>query len=341
MDPIDLRSDTVTRPTDAMRRAMAEAVVGDDVFGEDPTVARLEEASARGMGMEAALLVPTGTMGNQTAVWVHTRRGGQALVEENCHIALYEGGGASLLSGVSLRTMRAQAGVFGPDDMTPHWTPDDPHFVPTRLVSLENTHNWSGGRCWRPEQVRAVVDVAHERGVPVHIDGARIHNAAVALGTTPDRLVQGADSVMFCLSKSLSAPIGSVLCGSEAFVEQARHVRKTLGGGMRQAGHIAAAGLEALRMADRLAEDHRNARLLAVGLRDVPGLDVDLAQVETNMVLADVSGTGLSSEAFCARAAWAGVLCLPRDLGPTVRFVTHRNVTADAVQEAVVRLRQA
>ncbi|MGB0651636.1 MAG: threonine aldolase family protein [Thermoplasmatota archaeon] len=333
---LDFRSDTITQPTQAMRDAMAAADVGDDVFGEDPTIAKLEEEAARRMGMEAALFTPTGTMANQIALWVHSGRGGQAVVEENCHMALYEGGAAALLHGVSLRTLRAPRGIFGPDDLEPHIFPDDPHFAATKIVAIENTHNWAGGTVWQPGEVRAVAEFAHDKGAALHVDGARIFNAATAAGATPDRLLGGADSVMFCLSKGLSAPVGSLLCGSSEFIEEAHFARKCLGGGMRQAGVIAAAGLVALqKMVDRLADDHANAQRLAVGLAAVPGLAL-AAPVETNMVMVDTSATGMAGEAFCAALeAATGVRALTRDAGPTARFVTHRHITEADVDEAV------
>jgi threonine aldolase len=339
--PLDFRSDTVTQPTEAMRRAMAEAEVGDDVYGEDPTVRRLEQEAARLLGMEAAILMPTGTMANQAAVWVHTGRGGAVVCEETCHLSLYEGGAAALLSNATLKTVAGRNGVFGPADIARHFLPRDPHFSQVRLVAIENTHNWSGGRTWGVDETRAVVEAAHGRGVPVHVDGARIFNAATALGVGADRLCAGADSAMFSLSKGLSAPVGSLLCGSRAFVEEARFARKVLGGGMRQAGHIAAAGLVALRDGiPRLAEDHRNARRLAEGLAQVPGLRVDLGAVETNMVMADVSGTGMGSAQYLEAMRRVGVLGNVRDAGPMVRFVTHRNLSADDCGEAVERLRR-
>lgn len=342
---LDFRSDTITLPTDAMRHAMATAEVGDDVFGEDPTVARLEEEAARRLGMDAGLFVPSGTMANQVAVMTHTKRRGQVLLEENCHIALYEGGAASLLSGVMVRGVRAERGVFGPADMERHFLPDDPHFAQTKLVCIENTHNWAGGTCWKPDEVRAVVEAAHARGAAVHVDGARIWNAAVALDVPAAQLVQGADSVMFCLSKGLSAPVGSVLCGSEAFIEAARHDRKILGGGMRQAGVIAAAGLVALdEMVERLKEDHDNARSLGFGLRKIPGLKVQMP--ETNIVYVDVAGLKMpggpmDAPRFCAWAQEQGISVLPRDAGTVVRFVIHRHVSADDVEEASTRLGMA
>jgi threonine aldolase len=336
---LDFRSDTLTQPTDAMRKAMAEAEVGDDVYGEDPTVNRLQERAAKLLGMEAALFVPTGTMGNQVAVWTHTGRGGQMVAEESCHIALYEGGGAALLSNVLLRTVRSDDGAFAPADIERFFGPDDPHFAQTRLVAVEDTHNYSGGLCWGKDRLHAVRDLARRRKAAFHVDGARIFNAAVATRTPAAKLVEGADSVMVCLSKGLSAPVGSLLLGSEAFIEKAHVARKTLGGGMRQAGHLAAAGLVALDTGiERLAEDHANAKALAKGLADLPGLAVDLSRVQTNMVMADVTDTGMTSERFIARAKKAGVLCLNRDAGPVVRFVTHRNVSRADVDLALERL---
>ena len=336
---LDFRSDTLTQPTDAMRKAMAEAEVGDDVYGEDPTVNRLQEVAAKRLGMEAALFVPTGTMGNQLAVWVHSGRGGQMVCEESCHIALYEGGGAALLSNVLLRTTRSDDGAFAPEDIERFFGPDDPHFAQTRLVAIEDTHNYSGGLCWGRKRIAAVRDFAHDNRARLHVDGARIFNAAIATKTQAAKLVEGADSVMVCLSKGLSAPVGSLLLGSQDFIRKASVARKTLGGGMRQAGHLAAAGLVALEtMVDRLAEDHANAKALAKGLAGLPGLQVDLARVQTNMVMADVSGTGMTSERFIATAKEAGVLCLNRDAGPVVRFVTHRGVAKADVAEALERL---
>lgn len=336
---LDFRSDTVTQPTPAMRKAMAEAEVGDDVYGEDPTVNRLEQQAAKAMGMESALFVPTGTMGNQVALWVHSARTGTILLEENCHIALYEGGAASLLSNLTLRGLRSAHGVFDAQDAALAFPPDDPHFSPVKIVAIENTHNYAGGRCWSAKETRAIRDLAHTKKAKFHIDGARIFNAATAQKTTAKNLVAGADSVMFCLSKGLGAPVGSLLCGSQEFIHHARHARKTLGGGMRQVGHLAAAGLVALRDGPkRLAEDHDNAKRLAEGLGGLTGCTVHYDAVETNMVMVDITRTGLSSDAFVAKAAKAGVLCLPRDSGPTVRFVTHLNVTREDVDEVVERL---
>ncbi|MEK6974786.1 MAG: GntG family PLP-dependent aldolase [Candidatus Thermoplasmatota archaeon] len=339
---LDFRSDTLTQPTDAMRKAMADAEVGDDVYGEDPTVKRLEERTAKLLGMESALFVPTGTMGNQLAVWVHSGRRGQMVCEENCHIALYEGGGAALLSNVLLRTVRSDSGTFTPDDMARYFGPDDPHFAPTRLVAIENTHNYSGGLCWTRAQTKAIADATHKHKAKLHLDGARIFNAAIAQKTTASKLCDGADSVMVCVSKGLSAPVGSLLAGDADFIHEAHAARKILGGGMRQAGHMAAAGIVALdTMVDRLADDHANAKALAKGLEAIDGLAVDLKRTQTNMVLADVSATGLSSGAFIERMKKSGVLCLGRDAGPMVRFVTHRHIAKADVADAVERVAKA
>jgi threonine aldolase len=335
---LDFRSDTVTQPTDAMRRAMAEAPVGDDVYGEDPTVNELQDRVARLLGMEAALFVPTGTMGNQIAVWVHTRRRRAVLAEEHSHIAYYEGGAASLLSGAMVKTLPSRDGTFTPGQMAEHLdAPKDPHFADIGLVTAEDTHNYAGGRVWPLRALAAVRDAAHLKKVPLHIDGARVWNAAVALDATPARICKGADSVMVALSKGLSAPVGSLLAGSQEFVDEARFVRKWLGGGMRQAGHLAAAGLVALDGVGRLAEDHANARRLARGIADLPGCRV-LGPVETNMVMVDVSETGKDAPSFIADARRLGVLIGARGTDRVVRFVTHRNVTAEDCKEALDRL---
>jgi threonine aldolase len=336
---LDFRSDTVTQPTEAMRKAMAEAEVGDDVYGEDPTVLRLQQRAAKMVGCEAALFVPTGTMGNQVAVWVHSGRSGAVVCEENCHISLYEGGASALLSNVSLKTLPSTDGTFTPDAVSRFFLPRDPHFSQVRAVAIENTHNYSGGRTWSVAQTQAMRDATQGKGARLHIDGARIFNAAIARRTTAAKLCEGADSVMFCLSKGLSAPVGSLVCGSAEFVGQARFARKVLGGGMRQAGHLAAAGLVALRTCvERLADDHANARLLAKGLAGLHGVRVDPKAVETNMVMADVSGTGLGAAGFIAAAKKTGILCGSRGADPVVRFVTHRNTSTADCREALERL---
>lgn len=334
---IDLRSDTVTQPTPEMRKAMAEAEVGDDVYGEDPTVRRLEAEAAKRLGTEAALFMPTGTMVNQAAIWVHTGRGGAVVCEEGAHILNYEGGAPALLSGALVRPVRGQRGVFTAADLDAMLPPSNIHFAPWRLLSIENTHNRAGGTVWTAKQTKAVVDWGHDHGIPTHIDGARIFNAAIAREVTVASLTQGADSVGFCLSKGLSAPVGSLLCGRAAFLEKARAVRKVLGGAMRQSGILAAAGLVALStMVDRLKEDHKNARRLAAGIAKVPGIRVDLDAVQTNIVVFDPSALGHgSARDFCDGLKPAGVLASPRDIGPEVRMVTHRHVSRADVDAAI------
>ncbi len=338
MDVIDLRSDTLTQPTQEMRDAMASATVGDDVFGEDPTVAALQEAAAGAMGMEAGLFVPSGTMANQLAVLVHTQRQGQIITEQNSHLALYEAGAASLLSGAMVRTVTAPTGQFGPDDVRPHLYPDDPHFAATKAVCVENTHNWAGGTIWDADQLAKLAGMVHQHGAAMHMDGARIWNAAVAAGLPPTAWTTNMDSVMFCFSKGLSAPVGSMLCGSSAFIHEAHRFRKLLGGGMRQVGHMAAAAQVALdSMVDRLQDDHANAAALAKGLDGMDKLHV-LGQPETNIVYVNIDATGLTADDFMSVCKDAGVLCLPRDAGNTIRFVTHRHVERDDVDEALRRL---
>ena len=333
---LDFRSDTLTQPTDAMRKAMAEAEVGDDLWGEDPTVKRLQERAAKLVGMEAALFVPSGTMGNQVAVWVHTERKGAVLADRYSHIAYYEGDGASRLAGVGIKVLDTR-GDFGAAEMAPFFLPRDPHFSAVKLVAVEDTHQYYGGRCWPQARLKEAREAAHAKGARFHIDGARIFNAAVAQKTTADRLCRGADSVMFCLSKGLSAPVGSLVCGSREFIDEAAFARKLFGGGMRQSGHLAAAGLVAFDTGiDRLAEDHANARLLAKGLADLPGCKVAYP-VETNMVMLDVAAP-IGVKGFVERAAKAGVLCGARVDDDVVRFVTHRNVTKADVAETLERL---
>ena len=329
---VDLRRDTLTQPTDEMREAMRGAEVGDDVYGEDPTVNRLQELSAKKVGKEAALFVPTGTMGNEVAVFVHTRRQGEILLEEQSHIVLYESGGPAVLSGVSTRTLKGERGVFTAEQVQAALRdPSDPHEAPTTMVGIENTHNIAGGTVWTSKQTAAVAGVAHGAKVPVHLDGARVFNSAVAQDVPVTSLTKDADSVMFCLSKGLSAPVGSMLCGSRDFIERAHRVRKLFGGGMRQAGHLAAAGVVALeKMVTRLADDHANARRLAAGLAKIPGIAVDLEAVQTNILFVDVSGTRIPGKEFEKRLLDEGVKALALD-ARRVRFVTHRHVSRDDV----------
>jgi len=290
---IDMRSDTVTVPTPAMRAAMANAEVGDDVYGEDPTVNRLEDLSAHMMGKEAGLFVPSGTMGNLTAVLTHCTRGDEAIMGHLGHTFLFEAGGVAALGGVMPHTIPNQPdGSLKLEDIQDAVRSEDVHFPPSRLVILENTHNRAGGTVLGVDYTAQVAEVAHRNGLNLHIDGARIFNAAAALGIEAEALVKDADSVTFCLSKALCAPVGSVLCGSGEFIHRARKLRKQLGGGMRQAGILAAAGVVALQeMVPQLPDDHRRARLLAQGLKSVSGLVVETDPPQTNMVFTRLDDT--------------------------------------------------
>lgn len=335
MQYLDFRSDTVTKPTPEMRRAMYEAEVGDDVYREDPTVNRLEARAAEILGKEAALFVPTGTMGNQVAVLTHTRRGEEVIVEGESHVFMYEVGGIAALAACQVRTVPGVRGAMDPAAVEAAIRADNVHFPRTGLVCVENTHNRSGGCVLPPENVAAVAEVAHRHGIPVHMDGARIFNAAVALGRPAAELVAPVDSVMFCLSKGLAAPVGSLLVGSRDFIAEARRYRKLLGGGMRQAGVLAAAGLVALEMmVDRLAEDHANARRLAEGIAAIPGLKVDMETVQTNMVMVDIADGRWTAAALVQALKQEGVLC--NDTGPRrIRMVTHKDITAADVELAL------
>ena len=335
---IDLRSDTVTLPTPAMREAMYRAEVGDDVFGEDPTVNRLEELAAARLGKEAAMFVPSGTMGNTCAVITHCPRGAEVVLGEHAHILLYEGGGAATFGGLPLRPVpNLENGALDPARVALTLQPATMHTPGTGLLCLENSQNDCGGRVVTLEQMRQLSEMAHERGVPVHLDGARIFNAALALGAQASEVAASVDSVMFCLSKGLSAPVGSMLTGTREFIERARRTRKMLGGGMRQAGVLAAAGIVALeQMVDRLAEDHAHARRLAAGLAEIRGLHVD-PHTETNMVffsLRSADGLPLDQMPFLRAAREAGVLVI--DMGPgRIRTVAHYGITAEHIDTAL------
>ncbi|NOY99138.1 MAG: low-specificity L-threonine aldolase [Chloroflexi bacterium] len=291
MQLIDLRSDTVTQPTPEMREAMAKAQVGDDVYGEDPTVNRLQEMAAELLGKEAGLFIPSGTMGNLSAVLAHCGRGDEVILGDKAHIFLYEGGGISALGGVHSRQLINRAdGSLLLDDIRAAIRPKDAHAPVTRLIALENTHNRCGGTFFTPEYGRQVGELARERGLATHLDGARIFNAAAALDVPAKEIAAPFDSVTFCLSKGLCAPVGSVLCGSRAFIAKAHRIRKQVGGGMRQAGILAAAGIVALeRMTDRLGEDHARARKLAEGLAGVSGLVLDEGTPHTNMIFMNLA----------------------------------------------------
>jgi threonine aldolase len=337
---VDLRSDTVTRPTPAMRKAMAEADVGDDVYHEDPTVNRLEERAAEIFAREAALFVPSGTMGNQTAIKVHTRHGQEVICEERSHIVNHEMSMMSAFSGCLPRTLRAQDGILTWTLIAPRVRGRGDDHARTGLIALENTSNAPGGTVYPIQVAEEICEGAHGANLPVHLDGARIFNAAVCLGRSVAELTRKFDSVMFCLSKGLGAPVGSMLVGSRAFIDEARLVRKMLGGGMRQAGILAAAGLLALEESPkRLHVDHENARFLAEALAEVPGLKTEPARVVTNMVVLDVSDTGLTSSEASARLAERGVLAGSLS-GTTLRLVTHCDVDRAALEHAVRVMRE-
>lgn len=340
-DPIiDLRSDTVTRPTPAMRRAMYEAEVGDDVYREDPTVNRLQDRAAEIFEREAALFVPSGTMGNQAAIKVHTHHGQEVICERRAHIFNHEMAMMSAFSGCLPRTILAADGILTWELIAPEVRGRSDHRARTGLIELENTSNLAGGSVYPLEISDEICDRAHEIGLPVHLDGARIFNASVALGRSVVELTRKFDSVMFCLSKSLGAPVGSMLVSSKEFIEEARLVRKMLGGGMRQAGVLAAAGLVALEESPkRFYIDHDNAKFLARGLAEVPGIKIDQAKVVTNILFFDVSATGLTSFEISKRLAAQGVLA--NGATPTtIRMVTHYDVDRAGCERALQVLRQ-
>ena len=342
---IDLRSDTVTRPTPSMRAAMAAAEVGDDVYREDPTVKRLEELAAERLGFAAALFVPTGTMGNQLAVHLHTRPGSEVIIEARGHIFNFEMGAMAVWSGALPRPIATEGGLLEPAQVLAAVNPRVSYRTPTRLLCLENTHNLWSGLPMDAARTRALASAAHAHGLAVHLDGARIFNAAAALGTTAAELAQGCDTVMFCLSKGLAAPIGSLLCGSAALVEEAIRVRKLFGGGMRQVGVLAAAGIVALtEMVDRLPEDHRRARDLAVGLAELCAVEIDPARVQTNILVFRLRPEAVPgdrqlapSQRFVAALKQRGILA--GAFGATeIRMVTHYEIS-DA--DVAVTLRAA
>ncbi len=336
MKIIDLRSDTITLPTDEMRQAMHEAELGDDVHREDPTVNRLEELSARMMGKEAALFTPSGTMSNLIGVLANTRPGDEIIVGSEAHMLWYEVGGASALGGVVIRTVPNEPDSrLDPDIVAQTIRAGNVHFPPTTLLCLENTHNRCGGAVLTVEYTLEIAKLAHQHGLQVHLDGARIFNAAVALGVPVGKLTEPVDTVAFCLSKGLSAPVGSLFCGTKEAVVRALKWRKMLGGGMRQAGVIAAAGIVALeKMVNRLAEDHANARRFAEGLAHIPGFTVNLERVQTNIVNFTFPPTVSD---FVAKAGAQGVKFSPRG-GGRVRAVTNRMVNAEDIDETLQRL---
>ena len=337
MEYIDLRSDTVTKPTPEMREAMAKAEVGDDVYGDDPTINRLQAMAAEMMAKEAGLFVPSGTMGNLTALLSHCQRGDEVIIGQRNHSFMYEAGGMSVLGGINSFQLQNQPdGSLLPADVEAAIRPDDPHDPITRLVCLENTHNRCGGTVQTPEYTREIVKLAHHHGLKVHLDGARIFNAAAALGIPARELTAPVDSVTFCLSKGLSAPVGSVLCGDEEFIRKAKRARKLLGGGMRQAGILAAAGIVALqKMVGRLGEDHLRARRLADGLRENKGVVLDQGTPATNMVFFNLSASAnTTAPALSEELKKMGILVSPSG-ERRFRLVTHCWVDDAAVDKAV------
>ncbi len=330
---IDLRSDTVTQPTPEMRRAMAEAEVGDDVLGDDPTVIELEKRTADVLGKQAAVYMPSGTMTNQVAIRAHTEPGDEILLEAAGHSYFYEAGGPSALSGVMCRLIRGRRGIFTAEQVRAALRPRNYHFPPTKLVCVENTHNRGGGSIWPIETIREVAAAAREAGLKTHLDGARLWNASVATGVAEREYARHFDSVSVCFSKGLGAPVGSALAATGEFIERARRFRKMFGGGMRQAGIIAAGAVYALaHQRDRLIEDHANAKALAEGICDLPGIELDVRDVETNIVLVRVTSMPAADLAARLGVAGVGVLATGAD---TIRAVTNLMVSADDMAAAV------
>lgn len=332
---VDLRSDTVTQPTPAMRRAMAEAVVGDDVYGEDPTVNRLEERAAELLRREAAVFVPSGTMGNQTAIHLHCRPGHEVVGEADSHVFHFEMGAMAALTGAFPRPVHSDGGVLRPEELEAAIQPKVGYRTPTGLVVLENSHNLAGGRVTPPQRMAELVAVARRHGLPVHLDGARIHNAAAALGVPAAELARGCDTVMFCLSKGLGAPVGSLLVGDGDAMVEARRIRKMLGGGMRQVGVLAAAGLVALEeVLPRLGDDNRRARRLADLLAEVPGVTLDPDLVETNIVFFGLAAECPVTAGELARRLTAEGVQVHALGAASVRMVTHHHITDQDVETA-------
>lgn len=334
---IDLRSDTVTKPTPAMRKAMAEAEVGDDVYAEDPTVLRLQEKAAELFEKEAALFMPTGSMGNQVAVKLHTKPGDEIIIEERGHIFNYEMGTPSVVSGVLIRPVKSENpnGILNWSDIQPALHINQPYYAcPTGLICLENSHNLAGGSVMTAKHCEEICDEAHENGIPVHLDGARIFNAAVATGQSVAELSKKCDSVQFCLSKGLGSPVGSILLGTKDFIEEARIWRKRFGGGMRQVGILAAAGIVALEESPpKLIEDHTNAKRLAEGVANLKGVKIDPETVQTNILIFDVSEADLTSNEICEELKAKNILAIP--FGTQIRMVTHYDVSSEDIEKTL------
>ncbi|HEX9655100.1 MAG TPA: low-specificity L-threonine aldolase [bacterium] len=332
---VDLRSDTVTKPSPAMRQAMLEAEVGDDVFGEDPTVNHLQEMLAELLGKEAALFVPSGTMGNEIAIKCHTRPGDEVICEYGCHVYNYESGAAPFLSGVQFRPIKGQRGVITAAQVEEAIQPLPDHFPRTSLITVENTHNSAGGTIFPLSELERLYALAKQRNLKLHLDGARIWNAAVASGVSVEDYARYCDSIAVCFSKGLGAPVGSAVAGSKKFIVEAHRLRKLLGGGMRQAGILAAAARYALQHNfDRLHEDHLNARFLAEELCTIPGIKLDLEAVQTNIVIFDIEESGTSVQEILQKLKENGVLVVP--FGSTrIRAVTHLDVNREEIKRAI------
>ena len=337
---IDLRSDTVTKPSAAMREAMATAEVGDDVFGEDPTVNRLQEAAAQLLGKDAALFVPSGTMANQLSVRLHTRPGDEIIVEAGAHVVRYESGAAAGLSGVQTCWLQGIRGVLQPEQIEVSIRPPDYHNPPTTLICLENTHNRGGGTIYPLDRIGAIRKVAGARGIAMHLDGARLFNAVVATGIPAAEYARHFETVSFCLSKGLGAPVGSLICADKERIVKLRRLRKMFGGGMRQAGILAAAGLYALEHnVARLAEDHAHAKKLAAALAGIPGVQINPAHVETNIVVFDISETRRTADEVLAALKAEGLLLVPFS-ATTLRAVTHLDVSSEQIGQTCAILKK-
>ena len=332
---IDLRSDTVTRPTSAMRKAMSEAEVGDDVFREDPTVNSLQEKVANLLGKEAALFVPSGTMANQLSIKSHTQPGDEVIIEASSHPYNFEGGAGAALSGIQFQCLKGVRGILDASQIEEAIRPADHHFPVTKLICLENTHNRGGGSIYPLEKMAEIYRLTKSKGLLLHLDGARLWNASVATGIKPREYAQRADSVSVCLSKGLGAPIGSLVAGSKPFIDRVHRFRKMFGGGMRQVGIIAAAGIYALNHhLERLKEDHHNAKRLAVGLKEFKGVSIDPKHVETNIVIFDVTNTGMTGAQVAEAMKKEGVLI--HAFGKTqIRLVTHLDVSSEDIEIAL------
>jgi threonine aldolase len=337
---IDLRSDTVTKPTPAMRKAMAEAEVGDDVYAEDPTVNALQEKIAKILGKQASIFVPSGTMANQLAIKSHTQPGDEVIIEAASHSYNFEGGASAVLSAVQFYCLKGNRGILESSQIEEAIRPDGHYYPVTRLICLENTHNRGGGSVYPIQRIAEISRFAKSKGLLVHLDGARLWNASVASGIKPQEYAQWADSVSVCLSKGLGAPIGSLVAGTTTFVDRVHRFRKMFGGGMRQVGIIAAAGIYALdHHIERLKEDHQNAKRLALGLKEIRGISIDLEEVETNILIFDVAGTGMTPLQVYDAMKKEGVLI--HASGKTqIRLVTHLDVSNEDIEVALKAFRK-